>query len=260
MSEGMNIEITWLGGASFRIKGSQGHTLFIDPWLDAPPGNAGCPISVKDVTRADLVLVTHGDPGHYGRGDGVRIARQNGCTFAANGALCRYVVDKGLLPAAQVRSLALHEASDLGAARVLMFPVVHPPWTAPDGYDIPREPNTGFLVTMDGSTILYAGDTVLGDNVYRSVSETTRPTVGLLPIGSPSGSHDSLESTAQIAASIAHMSGTSYVIPHYNYVRDNPAVEMLRRALAPSGAELISLEPGKAARFDAESSLHLKSS
>lgn len=254
----MSIEIAWLGGASFRLKDSQGHTLFIDPWLDAPPGNAGCPISVKDVTHADLVLVTHGDPGHYGRGDGVRIARQIGCTYAANETLCKYVVAKGLLPAAQARSLELHQLTELGVARVLMFPIVHPPWTPPEGYDIPREPNTGYVVTMDGLTILYAGDTVPGDGVYRSVCEARRPTVGLLPIGSPAGSHGTLESTAQTVASIVQMSGVSYVIPHYNYVNENPAVEMLRKALQPVGTKLLSLKPGGAVRFDSESSSSLK--
>jgi L-ascorbate metabolism protein UlaG (beta-lactamase superfamily) len=255
----MHIEITWLGGASIRLKGSHGHTIFIDPWLDAAPGNAGCPISVNDVTHADLVLVTHGDPGHYGRGDGVRIARRNGCIYAANEALCKYVVAKGLLPAAQTRNLEFHKLVEISVARVLMFPIVHPPWTPPEGYAIPREPNTGFVVTLDGLTILYAGDTVPGDRVYRSVSEATKPTVALLPIGSPAGSHGTLESTAYTVASIAEMSGVSYVIPHYNYVNNNPAVEMLRKGLEPVGTELLSLDPGEAVRFDSESSSPLKS-
>jgi len=250
----MNVEITWFGGASVRLKDGRGRVIFIDPWLDAPPGNAGCPIGVKDVTRADLVLVTHGDPGHYGRGDGVRIARQVGCTYATNEPLCRYVVEKGLLPAAQARGLALQQPTDLGVAEVYVFPIVHPHWVPPAGYEIPRELNTGFTVDFDGLTLLYAGDTVPGDEIYRSVGAARRPKLGILPIGSPAGSHGTLESTAQTVAAIVQMTGVRYVIPHYNYHKDgNPAVEMLRKALEPVGAELISLQPGGTVRFGPES-------
>lgn len=255
----MNVEITWFGGASFRLKDGRGRVLFIDPWLDAPPGNTGCPIGVKDVTHADLVLVTHGDPGHYGRGDGVRIARQVGCTYATNEPLCRYVVAKGLLPAAQARGLALQQSTDLGVADVYMFPIVHPHWVPPAGYEIPRELNTGFSINFDGLALLYAGDTVPGDTIYRSVGEARKPRLGILPIGSPAGSHGTLESTAQTVAAIVEMTGVRYVIPHYNYhAGGNPAVEMLRKALEPVGAELVSLQPGGTVRFEPESFAALK--
>jgi len=71
----MNVERTWFGGASVRLKDGRGRVIFIDPWLDAPPA----------------------------------------------------------------------------------------------GYEIPRELNTKFTVDFDGLTQLYAGDTVPGDEIYRSV-------------------------------------------------------------------------------------------
>lgn len=248
----MHVEIAWLAGAGFRLEDSRGRVVFIDPWMDAPPGNPGRPAAVKDVRTADLVLVTHGDPGHYGRGDGVRIAHQCGCVYAANEALSKFVVSKGLLPPARVRPLEFGKPNDLGVASVVMFPIVHPPWTPPAGYEIPREPNTGFVITLDGVTILFAGDTVLGDDVYRSVCAENKPLVGLLPIGSPAGSHGSIESTVQIVTSIAEMTGAKYIIPHYNYVSGNPALGMLRQSLKPIGAELIDLDPGEAVRIDAK--------
>lgn len=248
----MTIEITWFGGATFRLK-SERHTIFIDPWLDAPPGNAGCPIGVKDVKHADLVMVTHGDPGHYGRGDGVRIAAQVGCPYAANEPLARYVVKKGLLPAAQARPLELNALNSVGDVEIFLFPIVHPPWTPPAGYEIPREPNTGFAITVNGATLLYAGDTVPGDEIYRSVGQARKPTIGILPIGSPVGSHGTLEETAKTAAAIVEMTGVRQVIPHYNWGGENPAVAMLEKALAPSGAALVKLEPGESVRLKAES-------
>jgi L-ascorbate metabolism protein UlaG (beta-lactamase superfamily) len=247
----MSLEVTWLAGAGFRLVDSQGHVVFIDPWLDAPPGNPGHPLTVADVTRADLVLVTHGDPGHYGRGDGVRIAQNNACAFASSRQLCDYVTGEKLLPLGQVHALPLQEAVDLGPARVVMFPAVHPPWTSPPGYPVPRDPNTGILLVMDGFTVLFAGDCVPGDRVYAAVTASTRPVLALLPTGSPAGSHGTLEATAETAAEIAGMSGARYVIPHYNYVPENPAVAMLATELARRGIELIAARPGEVTRFEA---------
>jgi L-ascorbate metabolism protein UlaG (beta-lactamase superfamily) len=254
----MTIEITWFGGATFRLKTGKGRTIFIDPWLDAPPGNAGCSIGVKDVKDADLVMVTHGDPGHYGRGDGVRIAAQSGCPYASNEPLCNYVVKKGLLPAGQARPLKLNALNHVGDVEIFMFPIVHPPWTPPAGYEIPREPNTGFAFTVEGTTLLFAGDTVPGDEIYRSVGRDRKPTIGILPIGSPIGSHGTLEATALTAAAIVEMTGVRQVIPHYNWGGENPAVDMLRNALAPLGAELVSLQPGGSVRVGGEAAASSK--
>ncbi|HEX4043529.1 MAG TPA: MBL fold metallo-hydrolase [Xanthobacteraceae bacterium] len=251
------IEIAWLSGAGFRIVDSMGNVIFIDAWLDAPPGNPGRPLSVGDVKRADLVLVTHGDPGHYGRGDGVRIAAQNRCPFASSPELCSYVLASGLIPADKVRPLPMNEAATIGAARVQMFPAVHPPWVPPAGYPVPRDPNAGFLLTIEGSTVLFVGDAVAGDAIYSTVSAGRSPIVGLLPIGSPAGSHGTLESTADLAAGIAAMSGMRYVIPHYNFVANNPVLPSLRAKLAAVGAELLDLAPGKAAQFENGSSRRL---
>ena len=63
----MGLKTTFLGSATFILEDSAGRIVFIDPWLDAEPGNPECPLRVAEVTHADLVVVTHGDPAHYSR-------------------------------------------------------------------------------------------------------------------------------------------------------------------------------------------------
>ena len=61
------MRVTYLGHASFKVE-SDGKTVFVDPWLNGPTS----PIKVKDVQKADIVLVTH-DHGDHGFRDAIRI-------------------------------------------------------------------------------------------------------------------------------------------------------------------------------------------
>ena len=69
--------ITWLGHAAFKIE-SNNRVIFIDPWIK---GNPVSPLkSSKDISKADLVFVTH-DHGDHGFKDAVRICRKNKAIF-----------------------------------------------------------------------------------------------------------------------------------------------------------------------------------
>ena len=242
----MSLKITWLGSASFRLEDSDGHVVYLDPWLDAPPGNPGCPLKVADVTRADLVIVTHGDPAHYGRGDAPRIAAAVGCRLATNEALSRFIMADGLLPETQLLPLTLSREYDLGFINLLNFPVVHPPYRPGSTSSTPREPNTGFSLRMGGVSALYTGDTILGDTVYAEVARTRPALVGLLPLGSQLAAHGTMDETVDVAVSIARTAGCKYVIPHYGFVPDNPAVAKLGEALKQHEIELVVMSaPGQ---------------
>lgn len=246
----MTLKITWLGSATFTLEDQAGHRVFVDPWLDAPPGNPGCPVKASAPGRADLVLVTHGDPAHYGRGDAPKVAAAAGCRFVSNPAVCQYVVGKGLLPQSQVLPLTLDQTYDLGCIEVTQFPIIHPPYTEPIKSDIPNTPNTGFALTMGGVSVLYVGDTVLGDEVYRRVGAAHRLLIGLLPIFTPASGRGTPEQSVDEALGIVKMTGLTYVIPHYRYVPDNPTAALLRAAMRPLGVEVPRLEPGGSFSLD----------
>jgi len=242
----MSLKVTWLGSASFKLEDSGGHVVYLDPWLDAPPGNPGCSVKAADVTRADLVIVTHGDPAHYGRGDAPKIAAAARCRLATNEALSRFIVANGLLPEAQVMPLALSREYDLGFINLLNFPVIHPPYGSESTSPTPREPNTGFSLRIGGVSVLYTGDTILGDTVYAEVARTRPALVGLLPIGSQLAAHGTMDETVDIAASIARTVGCKYVIPHYRFVPNNPAIGTLADALKQHEIQLVEMStPGQ---------------
>jgi L-ascorbate metabolism protein UlaG (beta-lactamase superfamily) len=242
----VTVKVTFLGSATFLLEDPTGHLAVIDPWLDAEPGNPGCPLKVEDLAHADLVLVTHGDPAHYGRADSVRIASLAGCPFASNVPLCEYVLSKGLLPKSQVLPLALDTRHKLGFLEVTVFPVIHPTdWIPPAGYEIPREPNTGFALSMGEASIMYTGDTILDDDIYKKVATEYKPTLGLIPVASPTAGHGTLEESAVVAAFVARVAGVKYMIPHYRFVPNNPSVDMLASELRGTNIQLIRLEPGE---------------
>lgn len=242
----MALQITWLGSASFRLEDANGNIVYLDPWLDADPGNPGCPIGVNDVERADLVIVTHGDPAHYGRGDAARIAARTGCTFASNPALSAWVVEEGTLPAAQVVTLNFWEPHDFGFAEVTNYPVIHPPYANPSEQATMSEPNTGFAIRMGGVSVLYTGDTVPGDEVYKDVAAKFEPTIGLLPINpADNPARGTVQDSVDLAASIAKMASLRYVIPHYRYRADANGPTVLQEQLRSLDIESPILLPGE---------------
>jgi L-ascorbate metabolism protein UlaG (beta-lactamase superfamily) len=72
------IKITWLGHAAFKIE-IQDLTILVDPWIKRNPVS---PLkNYKDISKADLVLVTH-DHGDHGFKDAIKICKRNKSTFA----------------------------------------------------------------------------------------------------------------------------------------------------------------------------------
>ena len=69
------MKVTYLGHASFKVE-SDGKTVYVDPWLNGPTS----PISVDDVDKADIVLVTH-DHGDHGYPEAVEICKRTGAYF-----------------------------------------------------------------------------------------------------------------------------------------------------------------------------------
>ena len=68
-------ELTWYGHSAFKITTPTGKVLYMDPWLTNPANKAGKE-QLAAITKADLILVTHGHFDHVG--DSSPIARQTG--------------------------------------------------------------------------------------------------------------------------------------------------------------------------------------
>ncbi len=70
-------KITWLGHAAFKIE-SGSLTILIDPWIKGNPVSSLK--SHKEISKADLVFVTH-DHEDHGFRDAIRICRRTKATF-----------------------------------------------------------------------------------------------------------------------------------------------------------------------------------
>jgi L-ascorbate metabolism protein UlaG (beta-lactamase superfamily) len=87
-------EITWYGHAAFKVVTPQGHVLYIDPWLVNPINPSG-QATLEGISKADLILVSHGHFDHVG--NAVEIAKKTKARLVttfdlgnALGAYCGY--------------------------------------------------------------------------------------------------------------------------------------------------------------------------
>ena len=158
------IKITWFGHAAFKIEIAN-KTVLIDPWLD---GNPVSPVKTSEITKADIVYVTHDHGDHLG--DAFDVCKRTNATFVATVELGDYAEEKGVK---NVAGLNIGGSVEIRGVRLLMTQAVH---TASRGAP------TGDIVEGEGKTVYHAGDTGLfGD--MRLLGELYKIDVALIPIG-----------------------------------------------------------------------------
>ncbi len=135
------MKITYLGHASFKVE-SDGKIVYVDPWLNGPTS----PIKVKDVDKADLVLVTH-DHGDHGYQEAIEICKKTGAYFIAINELGIQAKSAGL---ENVHTLNIGGSVDVGGVEVTLVQAFHS-----CGVGAP----TGFIVKFPGGTFYHPGDT-----------------------------------------------------------------------------------------------------
>jgi len=158
------VKITWLGHAAFKIE-IAGSIVLIDPWLD---GNPAASVKASDITKADIVFVTHDHHDHLG--DAFSLCKRTKAAFVAIVELARFAQENGVQ---NVTGLNIGGGTQIGGVRVFVVQAIH---TAAKGAP------TGVIVEGGGKAVYHAGDTALfGD--MRLVGELYHPDVALIPIG-----------------------------------------------------------------------------
>lgn len=157
-------KITWLGHAAFRIE-IAGTTIFIDPWLD---GNPASSMKASEVTKADIVYVTHDHSDHLGQA--FDICNRTKAIFAAVTELSDLALENHV---ENVLNLNIGGSSQIGGVRLFVFQAVH---TASKGAP------TGVVIEGGGKAIYHAGDTALFGDMHL-INELYKPEVALIPIG-----------------------------------------------------------------------------
>ncbi len=81
----------WLGHSAFKFESQNGKIIYIDPFLKDNPST---PDELKEVEKADYILLTHGHEDHVG--DTVEIAKNTGCKVAGIVELIEILKNEGL--------------------------------------------------------------------------------------------------------------------------------------------------------------------
>ncbi len=81
----------WLGHSAFKFVSPKGNIIYVDPFLK---NNPSAPEELKEVEKADFILLTHGHEDHVG--DTLEIAKSTGCKVVGIVELIGLLTDKGL--------------------------------------------------------------------------------------------------------------------------------------------------------------------
>jgi L-ascorbate metabolism protein UlaG (beta-lactamase superfamily) len=226
----VSVEVTYHGHACFTIVGG-GARLLLDPFLSGNPRSDVGPEEVE----ADYILVSHAHGDHLG--DTVDIARRTGATVIANAEIARYCAAERL----NVHAMHIGGGYGFPFGRVQLT-IAHHGSSFPDG-SYGGNP-AGFLLTTEGQTIYFAGDTgltydmkLIGDHGID---------LAILPIGDnyTMGPDDALRAVQLLRPQL--------VVPiHYDafpVIRQDPDA-FLARVASETGIAGQTLRPGESLRL-----------
>ncbi|MFZ5649151.1 MAG: metal-dependent hydrolase [Bacillota bacterium] len=165
--------VKWLGHSAFQITTGTGKVILIDPWIT---GNPACPVKKEDISKADIILVTHDHFDHMGS-DIPDLVKATGATVIAQPELAGVLKESGVAPDNIIYGMGMNVGGQVEVAgvKITMTHAVHSS-TAGDP--------VGYLIFLeDGKTIYHAGDTGVfaGMGVLGSLYNID---LALLPIGS----------------------------------------------------------------------------
>jgi len=223
------LKLTALGHSCFMLATAE-HSIIFDPWLSENPEAA---ISADEVS-VDAILVSHGHSDHLG--DAVDIATRLDVPIIAPYELCMYCGRHG----AEVMPMHIGGGREFEFGHVKLTLALHGSAVISDDLIEYTGPACGFVVTVDGRSIYYAGDTgIFGDMAL--IGELAPIDVAILPIG------DNFTMGPDDALKAAEMLGAATVIPmHYSafdIIEQDP--QAFADRLAERGIECVVLKPGE---------------
>ncbi len=232
-SSATNIQVRWLGHATFEITSPGGTRILIDPFIT---GNPATPDSLKSLARFNgagkpaAILVSHAHSDHAL--DAKAIAQASGAPVIS---AYEYVASLGL-PEAQAEGGNVGGTFKVGDVTVHLVPAMHS-----------SEPGRalGFVLEFaDGRTLYHTGDTwIFGDMAL--IESLYHPAIILLNAGG--GPYTETPATAALAIR-RYFHPTKIVPMHYGTFPGLATEADVRKAFA-GDQRLVVMHPGETRRF-----------
>lgn len=190
----------WLGHSAFKFVSPKGNIIYVDPFLKDNPST---PDELKEVEKADFILLTHGHEDHVG--DTLEIAESTGCKVVGIVELIGLLTDKGL---SEDQAVAFNKG---GTVRFDDFSVTMVSANHSSSFDgkYAGDPAGLILSFEDDLCIYHMGDT----NIFTDLTlygELYEPHMVLAPIG------DHFTMGPQEAAYAVEMVNPNLAVPiHY---------------------------------------------
>lgn len=156
--------IRWLSHAAFEIIHDK-KIVLIDPYLT---GNPLAPVRASEISKADIVCVTHDHHDHLG--DAIDICKRTGATFVGIGELSQYAQSEGVK---SVVGMNIGGTVEVKGIKISMVQALH---------SAIRGSPVGFVINLDGTKIYHAGDTALFSDM-KIIGQLYEPKLACLPIG-----------------------------------------------------------------------------
>jgi len=248
------VEVLWLGHATFRITSTTGKVIVIDPFFKRNPRAPAKYKDLKALGKVDLILVTHGHQDHFG--DLPELAKMSGATVVANYELARNLVALSMLDGS--KTIAMNKGGSvtpLGPGiKIHMVPAEHS--SSADLVAIKPEATgvrhisggvpVGYVIEVEnGFRIYHTGDTdVFGDMAL--IQKFFKPDLALVCIGG----HFTMD-PERAAYALSELIRPKQVIPiHYGtYPVINRTPAELKAALGDAPIKVLDVKPGEAVKF-----------
>lgn len=245
------VEVMWLGQATFKITSPGGKVIVTDPWLRTNPLTPAAYKQLEAFGKVDVLLVSHGHFDHIA--DAPALAQMYNVPLRAPGDLANTAMTLGVLPAnllprmnkgGTVEPVPGIKVTAVRAEHSSIY-VWRNPATGKDETH-PGGEALGWIIELEnGFRIYHAGDTaVFGD--MKLIGERYRPDLALVPIGG-----NFTMDPADAAWAVKDLLKPKAVIPmHYG---SNPLARgtaaQFSAAMGASPVKVIVATPGQALNF-----------